>query len=265
MQIIGELLNSSIGKAKDVFERRDEQELLSIASAQAAAGAAWIDINAALLMQRELETLLWAGNLVLDGLKTGIAADSADPQILVSCAEAFGPRCLLNSVAAEEKSLGRVLSAAAQSGAGVIVMLKNDKGIPADSEGRMSLAGSVARAARAAGIPAERLYFDPIFQPLATGTELAIPLSVLESLAALFPEHQRVGGLSNVSFGLPRRRLVNRTFAAMAVSRYVTALICDPTDRGLIETVVAAESLVGLDPGCRRLLRYMRYSARDKV
>lgn len=258
--IIGERLNSSIDASRTILEKRDREALLDLAGRQIEGGAGWLDVNASMLRGAELDTLLWAGSLILERFEAGICADSPDLQILRACASAFGSRCLLNSITADGDSLEAVLPAAARSGASVIVMLKTDDGIPATAGERLVLAGRAAEAAERAGIPPERLYLDPVFQPIATGSDLGIVLETLDLLSGRHPDCPRVGGLSNVSFGLPMRRLVNRVFLAMAVSRGLSAVICDPTDGALLDALAASETLSGLDPGCRRLLG--RYRAR---
>ena len=261
--IIGERLNSSIPASRTILESRDEEALRGLAEAQVAAGASWIDVNASMLREEERDTILWAGGLLMEHTEVGISADSPDPRILEECARAFGRRCLLNSVTADDQAIGGMLPAAATAGASIIVMLKTDAGIPGTAVGRIDLAAAVSRRCVDAGLPPDRLFLDPVFQPIATGADLRVVLETLDLLAAEFPDHHRVGGLSNVSFGLPLRRLVNRTFLAMAVSRGLTAVICDPTDRRLIDLLAAAEALAGLDQGCRRLLRRYRDSRRS--
>ena len=87
---------------------------------------------------------------------------------------------------------------------------------------------------------------------------MANTLGTLSALAAEYPDYYRIGGLSNVSYGLPRRKLINRTFLGMALSHGLDAVICDTTDAALMEAVMASETLLGHDPGCRRFLQSYR-------
>jgi 5-methyltetrahydrofolate--homocysteine methyltransferase len=256
--IIGERLNSSIASSRAILEARDERALLELAGRQVAAGAVWLDINASMLRGAELETIRWAAQAVLDHTPAGVCADSPDEAVLRACAAEFGDRCLLNSITAEEETLRSILPEAAGYGSAVVVMLKTSAGIPPVPGERAALARRAADIADEAGIPPDRLFLDPVLQPIATGADMQIVLQTLDLLAGEFPDRHRVGGLSNVSFGLPMRRLVNRTFLALAVSRGLTAAICDPTDQRLLDVLAAAEALSGLDPGCRRLLRHYR-------
>lgn len=262
--IIGEKLNSTNTKIRKIFESRDLDLLLSTAGAQIEAGASWIDINAAMLMDRELDTLLWAGKAILEKFDKGISADSPDISVLEKCAVEFGDRCIVNSLTADEELLGKMLPVLAQAGAGVIIMLKTEDGIPPRADERLGLAREAAIIAGDSGVDPGRIFFDPIFQPVATGSEgLGTALSTLRALTRELPGHHRIGGLSNVSYGLPKRKAVNSAFLSMAVSHGLDAVICDPTDSKLVDLLKASEALAGIDPGCLRFLKYYRAGRKD--
>ena len=113
-------------------------------------------------------------------------------------------------------------------------------------------------------MPPEKIFFDPVFQPVATGSEgLGTALATLRALTAELPEYHRVGGLSNVSYGLPKRKVVNSAFLSMAVSHGLDAVICDPTDGKLVDNIKASEALAGIDPGCLRYLKHYRAGRKD--
>ena len=259
--IIGEKLNSTNAKVRKILENRDVESLLSIAGAQIDCGASWIDINAAMLMDKELDTILWAGRAILERFDKGISADSPDTAVLEKCAAEFGDRCIVNSLTADEEILGKMMPVLSEAGAGVIIMLKTIDGIPPRPEERLGLAKEAAEIAAGNGMPPEKIFFDPVFQPVATGSEgLETALGTLRALSGEMSDFHRVGGLSNVSYGLPKRKVVNRAFLAMAVSHGLTAVICDPTDSSLVDTLKAAEALAGIDPGCLRFLKHYRDS-----
>ncbi len=259
--IIGEKLNSTNAKVRKVLENRDIDSLLSIAGAQIDGGASWIDINAAMLMDKELDAILWAGRAILDRFDKGISADSPDTAVLEKCAAEFGERCIVNSLTADGEILGKMMPVLSQAGAGVIIMLKTAEGIPPRPEERLGLAREAAEIAAGCGMPHGKIFFDPVFQPVATGSEgLETALGTLHALSDDMSDFHRVGGLSNVSYGMPKRKVVNRAFLAMAVSHGLTAVICDPTDSSLVDTLKAAEALTGVDPGCLRFIKHYRDS-----
>ena len=262
--IIGEKLNSTNAKIRKIFENRDLDALLVTAGEQIEAGASWIDINAAMLMDKELDTLLWAGKAILEKFDKGISADSPDVAVLEKCAGEFGERCIVNSLTADEEVLTRMLPILARAGAGVIIMLKTVDGIPPRADERLGLAREAVITAKENGMPPEKIFFDPVFQPVATGSEgLGTALATLRVLTAELSAYHRVGGLSNVSYGLPKRKTVNSAFLSMAVSHGLDAVICDPTDGKLVELLKASEALSGVDPGCLRYLKYYRASRKD--
>ncbi len=261
--IIGELLNSSNKKIRSMFGTGDLDSLLDIADSQVRAGASYIDINTSLLMEREMEALITTGNEIRKKSGAGISVDSPDPKVLMEGARVFGPECIVNSITCDDETLKLVLPVVFSSGSQVIVLLKDRNGIPPTADGRLKLAGKASEAASREKLPQDKLFFDPVFSPVATEKKgLVIALETIRMLKELYPGSHRVGGLSNISFGLPLRRLLNRTFLSMAVSHGIDTVICDPTDIGLIETLRASEAITGIDPGCRQLLSYFRSSGK---
>ena len=242
-----------------MFTERDAGALLSVARDHVSSGASYLDLNASMLLDREEEALFWGADLLLDRLDTGLSFDSPDPAILCKAAHRYGDRALLNSFTSDDEVISRALPALLDSGASCIVMLKSREGIPDTSAGRLLLAESVSSRMSREGIPPERVYLDPVFEPIATTRNgLTVALETLLGLEKHLSGFNRIGGLSNISFGLPNRKLLNRTFLAMAVSHGITALICDPTDAKLMEILRASEASIGLDPGCRKFLRSYR-------
>lgn len=263
--IIGEKLNSSNSRIRDILEKRDRGQLLEIARAQIAGGASYIDINASMLIKDERDALLWAAGEISERLDAAVSLDSPDAGLLAGAAPHFGDKCLLNSLTSDRDVLEKAAPVLSDSNASVIVMLKDRRSIPESSTGRVSLASSAVRILTASGVREERIFLDPVFSPAATDSRgLNTALETLESLKEEFPLCRRVGGLSNISFGLPMRKLLNRTFLVMAISRGIDTLICDPTDRRLISAIYAAEAVTGIDEGCRGFLGYYRDSKKGK-
>jgi 5-methyltetrahydrofolate--homocysteine methyltransferase len=256
--LIGERINSTNKRVKRVLDERDEEALLELANRQSAGGASFIDVNASMLMMREAEALSWAAGCIA-AANLGVSLDSPNADLLLDVLPSIEGEVILNSFTCDADPLVSACAAAAEHGAGIIVMLKDRHGIPATVEGRLALADTAVAVAKRASLPPERIYIDPVFSPVATAADgLGVVLGTLAALTERYPRHHRIGGLSNISFGLPDRRLLNRTFLAMALSRGLDAAICDTTDAGLMETVTASEALVGLDHGCGRFLQCYR-------
>jgi cobalamin-dependent methionine synthase I len=259
MLIIGERLNSSNASVKAILEERDSGALLGIAREQISAGAFAVDVNAGMLMKGEKEALLWAARIIRKELDTVVSLDSADPSLLIELAPEFGSGAVLNSFTADTEQVEPALDAVSRTGASAIVMLKSREGIPQTAMLRLEIASQVSALVRKTGVPEEKVFIDPILTPVATTKGgLHVALETVDALRRNFPNFRSIGGVSNVSFGLPRRKLLNRTFLAMAASRGLQAAICDPTDAALVATLKAAEAISGLDPGCRDFLEFHR-------
>ncbi|MCK4538439.1 MAG: dihydropteroate synthase [Candidatus Krumholzibacteria bacterium] len=257
--LIGEGINSSNKRVRALFEAEDIDGLLELAATQVDCGADYIDVNASMMMSGEKEALFKVAGEIINRQGVNVSIDSADPDLLISAAGLYGERCLLNSFACTDEVFERYLPEASASGAGIIVMLKNDRGVPSEAEARAILAEKAVSLMRKNGMPDEKIFIDPVFSPLATDISgLETALETMDLVARLYPDCRLTGGLSNVSYGLPMRRLVNRTFLAMAIPHGLAAVICDVTDRALIEALVASEALSGFDKGCRNLLKHYR-------
>ncbi len=257
--LIGERINSTNKRVRRILETRDERGLEQLARDQVTGGASFIDINASMLMTGEKPALRWAAGCITTSTDAGVSLDSPSIDLLLEVLPEIDGAVILNSFTCDDEPLERAFAAVAGYDASVIIMLKSRGGIPETIEGRMRLAARVADAAHVAGVSPYRIYIDPVFSPIATSANgMRVVLGTLAALAAEYPGYHRIGGLSNVSYGLPMRRLTNRTFLAMALSHGLDAVICDTTDTALTETVMVSEALLGLDPGCRHFLQSYR-------
>jgi 5-methyltetrahydrofolate--homocysteine methyltransferase len=103
----------------------------------------------------------------------------------------------------------------------------------------------------AAGIPLERIYVDPLIQPVSVDTNMGLAsLGAIRKIMDNFPGVNTICGLSNISFGLPRRRIINRNFLALCISYGLSAVILDPTDNEMMTTLITVEMLLGRDEYC---------------
>jgi hypothetical protein len=145
------------------------------------------------------------------------------------------------------------------SGAPVIALALGARGMPATIDDRLTVVRQLVAVIRAAGIADDRIYVDPIVMTIATNTESAmIALETIRRVRAEFPEAHITSGLSNVSFGLPARGLVSRTYLSLAVSAGLDTAILDPLDRELRAALLATELLLGRDRHCLTYTRAFR-------
>ena len=101
------------------------------------------------------------------------------------------------------------------------------------------------------GMPLEKIYVDPLVQPVSVDTDMGMAaLGAINRIMRKFPGVNTICGLSNISFGLPLRHLINRNFLSLAISYGLSAAILDPTDKQIMATLLSIEMLLGKDEYC---------------
>ena len=235
----------------------------SMAARQEAAGADWLDLNAdevASDSATRARAMAWLVGVVEASAKVPVSIDSSDVAVLAAgVAASTQPvgRLLLNSASVERPE---VLELAAATGCAVILAASGRGGMPANAEERVTNAVALVEEAITRQVPLELLYVDPLVLPVAVEPEA--PSHVLEAATRLRAEYgssiHLTGGLSNVSFGLPERRLLNDVFIDLAAEAGIDGGIIDPVasdlarvfalDRTTEPYRLAADLLLGRDP-----------------
>ncbi len=252
--VVGERINPSRkGPLREAMIAGNWTQVREEARLQAEAGAQAIDINGGIPGHDRFRLISSAVAAVEAAVPLPISIDSEDPLILERVARSVAGIPLLNSVTCEPEVLENGLAAAERTGAALVVLTMDSRGIPEDAKGRLFLAERAAEAAEKIGLPRRMLFIDPL--TLAAGAGDRNALLTLESLRGLTVIGTRsILGISNISFGLPNRALLNRTFLAMAMSCGLDAVIANPLDESLMSCVSAGNVLAARDPGARRYI-----------
>jgi cobalamin-dependent methionine synthase I len=259
MIIVGERLNSTRQPVREALERRLEDFLTSEALRQKEAGADYIDLNAAALAEAEVATVSWAVPLIQRATSQPLSIDSANPEAVEAGLKAHEGRALLNSLTAERSRIERLLPLIREHRPRVIVLCLDDEGTPKTPENAVTIARRMVELLACQGLASEDIFIDPLVRPVAADPEAArLFLDSLAAIKSALPEVRTIAGLSNVSFGLPLRPLVNRTLLVMALDRGLDAAVCDPLDKELQAALNAAEALLGRDPSMKLFLRFAR-------
>jgi 5-methyltetrahydrofolate--homocysteine methyltransferase len=266
MIIIGEKLNASIPEVKTVIETRDAPELVRLAQAQAQAGAAYIDVNVGTgsgTREDEITAMQWAVGVLAEAVEKPLCVDSADAGVLEAGLEAGNGRAsMINSTKAERRVLEAVVPLARRYDAALVALAMDETGIPKTVEGRLAACRRIADSCRSQAVPLEKIYFDALVIPVSTdGQQGRITLDTLSAVKAEFPGAKTVLGLSNVSYGLPARPVLNAAFLHMALYAGLDAAIMDPLNESLMSAVRVGEALVGKDRHFRRFTRAYRRKA----
>ncbi len=255
--VIGERLNPTGKKLlQKALREGDTDYLLKEAVKQQEQGADILDINAGLPDIDEPAALTHALTEIQGVVNLPIQIDSSNPQALESAARICNGKPILNSVNGKLSSLETVLPIAKKYGACVLGLTLDDKGIPESAEDRLRIARIIVDMAESIGIPRRNILVDCL-----TLTASAQQKLVPETLKAVRLVRDELGvktvlGLSNVSFGLPRRPLVNRTMMMAAIMQGLDGAIINPGDADMKETLYAWNLLSG---GEQEMQDYIAY------
>lgn len=259
MQIIGEKINGTRKRVAQAIAERDSAFIQDLAISQAEAGAAWLDVNAGTHPNREPDDLIWLVETIQPVVKVPLCLDSANPQALAAAIQIVKQTPMINSISGEPSRLEGILPLVAEHGCPVIALAMDERGIPETCEQRMAVVHKVIEATRTAGVPDEKVYVDPLAMTLATNTQAAlITLDTIRAIRHEFPNVHLTIGLSNISFGLPARSYINRTFLTLALQAGLDSAIMDPLDREMRAVLIAAELVLGRDRHCLNYTRAYR-------
>jgi cobalamin-dependent methionine synthase I len=155
-------------------------------------------------------------------------------------------------------------SLACEYGCGVVALCSPESGMTDTLDTRLLMADKLISHLTAKGIAARDIYIDPMLKPIGAQDSAGLEaLETISRLRALYPDCHISCGLSNLSFGLPKRRLLNRAFAIAAIVAGLDAAIADPLDKTLAGLVAAAEVIAGRDEYCIEYIGKCRSGAID--
>ena len=245
--VIGERLNPTGKRAmREALQRGDYAYLEDQAIEQRDAGADVLDLNVGVPGIDEPAVMECAVCAVQSVVDLPLQIDSGNPQAVERALRVCRGKPVVNSVNGEESVLRTVLPLVKKYGAAVVGLTMDNRGIPADAEGRLTIAERILRAAEEYKIPARDVLIDPL--TLTVGSEQA---QARETLRALGMIRSRLGlntvlGVSNVSFGMPERPILNRVFLGMALQAGLTMPILNPNAADMMmDTVRAYRALTG--------------------
>ncbi len=260
MLIIGEKINSTRKRIKEAIAARDAEYLQELAIAQAEAGADYLDINTGAFPSEEVELMEWLVGVVQDVVDVPLAIDSANPAALQAGLKLHRkPSPLINSITIEQAKFDKVLPLVKDYDAKVLALSIDDGGMTKTAEERFGVAGRLIEALCGEGIEPGRIYLDPLIQPVSVQNDFGlVALDVIRRIKQEFPEVNTACGLSNISFGLPKRRQLNKTFLIMAMAAGLDSAILDPCDNELMSTIKASDALLGRDRFCKEYIKAFR-------
>ncbi|MDR1040984.1 MAG: methyltetrahydrofolate cobalamin methyltransferase [Deltaproteobacteria bacterium] len=259
MIIVGELINASRKKIREAIEKADADYIKEIAVAQDKAGASYVDVNAGVFVGEEPEKLVWLVQTVQSVVDKPLALDSPDPKAIEAAMKVHKGTPMLNSISMEKERWASLSPVIANTDIKVVSLCMSDAGMPTTAVDRVKIAGDLVEGLTKCNIPLDNIYIDPLVQPVGTDYTFGIEfLKAVTEIKAKFAGVHIMCGLSNISFGLPERKFLNRIFMGQAILSGLDGAIIDPLDGPMMGTIAGAVALAGKDKGCRGYLKAFR-------
>jgi 5-methyltetrahydrofolate--homocysteine methyltransferase len=253
MLIVGERINSTRKTIREAIKARDAGFILNEAKTQLAAGAEFIDVNCAVTSGSELADIDWVINVIQGEVKDfSICIDSPDHLAIEAALKVYrgGGSIIINSITGDEARINNVLPLAMKHNAKVVALTMSEKGMPDTAGDRAAIAEDIIAKTKKLGFDPSDLYFDPLIRPISTepmqGREFLNSIPLIKGLDGA----KTICGLSNISYGLPKRSIINSAFLSMALYAGLDAAILDPTDKNISSALAASSALVGQDEYC---------------
>jgi 5-methyltetrahydrofolate--homocysteine methyltransferase len=257
--IVGERLNSSRKAINQAIKAKDADFICSEARAQAEAGAHYIDVNAGSFVGQEAECLCWLVEIVQGVTALPLCIDSPNAEAVAAALRIVNRPAMINSISLEEKRKVGMMPLVQKYWTKVVALCQSDEGMATTVSDKVKIAEQMVEVLTKDGVALGDIYIDPLVYPIATDTQSATAaLSAIEKIMQLFPGVHTICGLTNVSFGLPVRKLLNKTFLVAAMSHGLDSVIIDPTDQELMASLTAAAALLNRDEFCSRYIKAYR-------
>jgi len=256
--IIGELINCTRKRIAKAVEKKDIGYIQKIALDQVEAGADILDINAG-IAGMEVELLPWLVETVQAVTDVQLCLDSADGAALSAALPICKNKPMINSITDEAKVVDVILPLVAENKTQIIALCTSDELSGETTDDRLKIAASLVGKLTDAGVPPGDIYVDPCVYPISTNVNNGMEfLNALEQMKDYCEGVHTVCGLSNISFGLPTRKILNQAFMIMAMAKGLDAVILDPLDKRMMANVIATETLLGRDEFCMNYIQAYR-------
>lgn len=265
MIVIGEKINGSIPAVAEAIAKRDKQFIQERALQQANAGATFLDCCASVPVEQELDTLHWMIDCIQEVTDLPICVDSPSADVLAQAYKYCKRPGLFNSVSGEDSKMDvlfPILSMPENKQWEVVALLSDDTGIPKSAADRLRVFDKIMAKAKEYGISPSRIHIDPLVEMLCTCEDgIAMVVEVIQTIKTQYPSIHVTGAVSNISFNLPVRRILNQAFLVLAMNAGMDSAVMDPTNRDMMGMMYATEAMLGLDEYC---IEYITAYREDK-
>lgn len=259
MFIVGELINSSRKKIGEAIKAQDIDYIKEIAKEQHENGADYIDINAGAFVGKEDQYMTWLLEQVQSVIDAPCCIDSPDPKVVESAMAKHKGVPMVNSISLEKERYDNLLPVVTGNECKVVALCMSDEGMPESADDRVAIAEKLVNDLVQKGVDVDNIYVDPLVQPVSTNDKYGVEFfNAIERIMTGIPGVHTICGASNISFGLPKRPILNRSFMTMAILKGLDGAITNPLDNKMMATIVTAETLAGKDSYCMNFLEAYR-------
>ena len=261
-EVIGERINTSRKLVQAAVAERDAEYIINDVKKQQEAGANFIDVNAGARIGHETEDMKWLLDTIQPIATVPLTLDSPDPAVLEMAFAMVEKTPMINSISLEKDRFDAMMPFLKGKECKVIALCMDDNGMPGSADDIVGRAVTLVEELNKIGIPTNAIYIDPLVQPISTDSNKGIMvLDAVRAIKAKYPEVHITGGLSNISYGLPQRKIINRTFVALMMDAGMDSAIIDPLDAKIMATIKTADMLIGNDQFCGNYLKGVRSGA----
>jgi 5-methyltetrahydrofolate--homocysteine methyltransferase len=257
--IIGERINTTLKKVQAAVADRDADYIQDDVIQQAEAGASYIDVNAGARIGHETEDMKWLLEVIQKATDLPLCLDSPDPDVLEMAYGLVSKKPLVNSISLEKDRFEPMFAYLQGKECKIIALCMDDSGMPRSVDDIVSRAHRLVGELGRIGFKHDDIFIDPLIQPVGVDTNnCRMAMAAVKAITTELEGVHVTGGLSNISYGLPQRRIVNRTFLSFMIAVGMDSAIMDPLDSALMACVRTSEMLNGTDDYCMNFLKGVR-------
>jgi len=261
-EVIGERINTSRKLVQAAVAARESGYIIDDVKKQLEAGADYIDVNAGARIGHEEEDMKWLLDTIQPIATVPLTLDSPDPAILEMAFKMVEKTPMVNSISLEKERFDTMMPFLEGKNCRIIALCMDDAGMPSSADDISDRARTLIGELNKIGFSTGSIYVDPLVQPISTDSSKGtMVLDAVRAIKAEFSEVHITGGLSNISYGLPQRHIINRTFVTLMMDAGMDSAIIDPLDTKIMGTIRTADMLLGHDNFCMDYLKGVRSGA----
>lgn len=264
MNIVGELINASRKKVREDIRDKNTEKIVQVARDQHDAGADYIDVNAGIFVGKEADYVKWLVQTVQENVDTPCCIDSPDPKVIEEAVKVHKGVPMMNSISLETERYKNMMSVVKGTDMKIIALCMGNEGMPHTRDARMKIADKLINGLVSNNVDIGNIYVDPLVQPIGSGDTLGMEfLNSIEAIHREFEGVHTICGLSNISYGIPKRKFANQAFMIMAITKGLDSAIMNPLDKKMMASIIVAEMLAGKDEFCSNYMNAYREGLLD--